>query len=413
MRGQVVYVAWDEGDGIIRGDNGNRYPYAIAGWLSPEQSSVGASVDFEAVDGRATMICAIPSEPANQQSGFVAFAQRHKVLLVGLAVLPLLLILINAASVKGAFSNLIGDPHGPIKTYQVTGLANVRDKPTATGSTVLRQLNLGDSFSGRIYLSPDGQKQWVKSEGTEEYVSIVNLTETSATPSSTTEVANASAVQDGAEFIGVWLANMGDFGGYHNVARIEQNGASYLIRFTSDGGQFVGMRGVFPANYVNGTLQTNNSALGSIAYSPSDQSIYVAGIRFIKTSEEGEMRRANDEQAAAQAQQEAKAFADQARNEENARKAAETHRLGLIEAHIYNCYNSAAQCDEAAEDARKYPADSSAMLRKMNGNPANPPWSLAVLARAKANHTTPGGLDTMAREAKMRARWAGQSKAGQ
>lgn len=215
MRGQVVHIATDESDGFIRAEDGNRYSYAIADWISSEPVVVGASVDFEMAHDRATLVCAIPANAASPLSGFIASMGRHKGLLIGLAIFALLLIALNAALVRGMFNGVAGDDHGPIKSYQVTGLANVRNMPTAAGSNVLRQLNPGDIFSGRIYLSPDGQKQWVKSEGAEEYVSIVNLAEASKADEVVAPTSESAAAADNAvsptsdadleQIKGVWL----------------------------------------------------------------------------------------------------------------------------------------------------------------------------------------------------------------
>lgn len=215
MRGQVVHVTSDASDGFIRADDGNRYPYAIADWISSEPAIVGASVDFEVTESRATMVCTIPANASSLLSELFASMGRHKGLLIGLAVFALLLIAINAAMVRGLFAGATGDEHGPIKTYQASGLANVRNMPTVAGSTVLRQLNPGDSFSGRIYLSPDGRKQWVKSEGAEEYVSIVNLADGSTADEVPVVVSESAATADDAiapaadadleQIKGVWL----------------------------------------------------------------------------------------------------------------------------------------------------------------------------------------------------------------
>ena len=294
MRGQVVHVASDESDGFIRGDDGNRYPFAMADWLSSEPAVVGASVDFEIAGDRATMVCAIPANAPTPLYSFIASIGRHKGLLIGLASFALLLIALNAAMVRGVFSAITGDEHGPVKNYRATGPAKVRDRPTTEGSHVLIQLDRGQAWAGRIYLGPDGQSKWVKVEGSEAYVSIVNLAETSAGPESavaveeTTASANpVSQAGDGSEFVGDWIFTFhpdrfpNDI--THTFLRIERNGSTFLLRFTTDsihGGY--GMDGVFPAVYNHGILEVSGNNIGNVAYSAADHSIYVKGDPFSK-----------------------------------------------------------------------------------------------------------------------------------
>lgn len=287
MLGQVVHVATNEGDGFIRADDGNRYSYAIANWISPQPAVVGDSVDFEMAEDRATMVCAIPANAAPPLSGFVASIGLHRGLLIGLAIFALLLIALNAALVRGMFSSVTVDEHGPIKNYQATGPAKVRDKPTTEGSSVLVQLDPGQAWAGRIYLGPDGQSKWVKIEGSDAYVSIVNLTEV-AESNATASLSAKEPIADGTEFLGDWVST------FHpeyyptetinNIAHIERNGANFLVRLTTDSNRKEwGILGVFAATYQNGILEVTGKNIGGIAYSSSENSIYIKGILFQKS----------------------------------------------------------------------------------------------------------------------------------
>lgn len=219
---------------------------------------------------------------------------------------------------------------------------------------------------------------------------------------------NQSAVaQDGSEFSGMWISNKKfQENIYHDMVRIEKNGSSFILRFSSDGGQLTGMRGVFPATYQSGILHTGHPVIGDIAFSPADNAIFIMGARFNKTSEEVEAKRVSDAQAAMEAQRQAELAQREAQAAESDRRIAEASRLDSIGVHVYNCYFNLVQCAEAAEDARNYPADADAKLRSHRGNPENPPWDTAVQARARANHTTPAGLNSMD---ETRARVARQS----
>lgn len=129
-----------------------------------------------------------------------------------------------------------------------------------------------------------------------------------------------------------------------------------------------------------------------------------------EVSDQAVAQRLADQEAARQA--EYQAVRDKKAAEVAAAEArqAERRRLESIGVHVYNCYFNIKQCDEAAADARKYPADANAKLKKEGGNPENPPWTAAVQAKARANRTTPAGLDAMARNAAMRAYYKAQAR---
>jgi TM2 domain-containing membrane protein YozV len=56
MKGKVLGFDEASGDGVISGDNGNRYSFNRTEWKLDKTPSVGCSVDFIAADSRATEI---------------------------------------------------------------------------------------------------------------------------------------------------------------------------------------------------------------------------------------------------------------------------------------------------------------------------------------------------------------------
>lgn len=180
MQGQVVHVAMEGSEGFIRAEDSRRYPYAMSDWISLEPASVGASVDFELVENLATMVCKITEIVAAQSNDALPFWKR-KGFQAAAGTLALLTIGTGVAYETGMLAGLTNESPGQIKTFQVLRLAKIRNMPTAQNSAVMGELNPGDNFVGRVYLGPDGQSQWIKREGVEEYVSIINLAEV-ATP---------------------------------------------------------------------------------------------------------------------------------------------------------------------------------------------------------------------------------------
>lgn len=196
MQGHVIHVAVEESEGFIRAEDSLRYPYAMSDWISLELASVGALVDFELVVNRAMMVCKVPEIIANQSNRILPIWKK-KGFLVAASALALLTIGAGVAYETGMLTGLTRESHGPIKTYQVLKLAKIRNMPTAQNSTVLGELNPGDRFVGRVYLAPDGQSQWIKSEGVEEYVSIVNLAEVPTPEAAPPVIATADGPDDG------------------------------------------------------------------------------------------------------------------------------------------------------------------------------------------------------------------------
>ena len=175
MQGKVIHVATEDADGVIRAEDDKRYRYGVGDWASSERAAIGSSVDFEVDDERAKSIYCVPDGSDVALAGQANPSGRK----VPALVISGLLLALGIGSLLAYQSGMFSSPasQGPLKTYNVTGLAKVRNLPTTQGSIVVRDLQPGDSFSGRVYLGPDGQSQWIKREGSEEYVSIINLAE--------------------------------------------------------------------------------------------------------------------------------------------------------------------------------------------------------------------------------------------
>lgn len=60
MRGQVLGVDARTGDGLVAGDDGQRYRFGPADWAHRGEPAIGATVDFEAEGGRALSIFPLP-----------------------------------------------------------------------------------------------------------------------------------------------------------------------------------------------------------------------------------------------------------------------------------------------------------------------------------------------------------------
>lgn len=197
MRGQVIHVAIGESDGFIRAEDSHRYPYAISDWISSQPASIGALVDFELVENRAATICGIPEVVAIKSNSTVPAWKRRG---FHIALVTVAVALVTGAGVaykSGGLTASTSESHGPVKTYQAQKLAKIRNLPTAQGSNVIGELQAGNNFSGRVYLSPDGKSQWIKREGREEYVSIINLAELEESKKSDPAIASTSEAQPG------------------------------------------------------------------------------------------------------------------------------------------------------------------------------------------------------------------------
>lgn len=60
MRGQVLGVNLKTGEGQVAGDDGRRYTFRPDDWAHRGEPAIGAVIDFEAAEGRATNIFPLP-----------------------------------------------------------------------------------------------------------------------------------------------------------------------------------------------------------------------------------------------------------------------------------------------------------------------------------------------------------------
>ncbi|MBW6528290.1 TM2 domain-containing protein [Sphingomonas sp. RHCKR7] len=64
MRGQILGVDVRSGDGLVAGEDGQRYTFAPEDWAQHGEPSRGQLVDFEAAAGRARNVYPVPVAPA-------------------------------------------------------------------------------------------------------------------------------------------------------------------------------------------------------------------------------------------------------------------------------------------------------------------------------------------------------------
>lgn len=69
MRGQVLGVDRDSGEGHIAGDDGGRYTFTRSNWSDATAPAVGAQVDFLAEGSRAMRIFRLPGSDALVPAG--------------------------------------------------------------------------------------------------------------------------------------------------------------------------------------------------------------------------------------------------------------------------------------------------------------------------------------------------------
>jgi hypothetical protein len=68
MDGRVLHFDAEEQTGLIRGGDGQRYPFAAADWRSPQPPATGDGVDFDVAEGRAADIFLVAQAPADAPS---------------------------------------------------------------------------------------------------------------------------------------------------------------------------------------------------------------------------------------------------------------------------------------------------------------------------------------------------------
>lgn len=84
MRGQVLGVDARTGEGVVAGQDGQRYRFAREDWAHRGEPAIGVEVDFEAANDRALSVfpipaaappvaySAVPSGPVNDRNKYVA-----------------------------------------------------------------------------------------------------------------------------------------------------------------------------------------------------------------------------------------------------------------------------------------------------------------------------------------------------
>lgn len=65
---------------------------------------------------------------------------------------------------------------GQETTYYVSGPANVRNRATAIGTTIVTQLPPGDAVTGTIEVGENGSALWLRLANGSGYISATNLT---------------------------------------------------------------------------------------------------------------------------------------------------------------------------------------------------------------------------------------------
>jgi hypothetical protein len=63
MRGQVLGVDPRTGEGIVAGQDGQRYRFAPEDWAHRGEPAIGIEVDFEAANDRALSVFPMPTAP--------------------------------------------------------------------------------------------------------------------------------------------------------------------------------------------------------------------------------------------------------------------------------------------------------------------------------------------------------------
>ncbi len=69
MRGQVLGVDPRTGEGLVAGQDGQRYRFAREDWAHRGEPSIGIEVDFEAANDRALSVFPMPTAPGPRRAG--------------------------------------------------------------------------------------------------------------------------------------------------------------------------------------------------------------------------------------------------------------------------------------------------------------------------------------------------------
>jgi TM2 domain-containing membrane protein YozV len=68
MRGQVLGVDPRTGEGIVAGQDGQRYRFAPEDWAHRNEPAIGIEVDFEAANDRALSVFPMPTAPGPRRA---------------------------------------------------------------------------------------------------------------------------------------------------------------------------------------------------------------------------------------------------------------------------------------------------------------------------------------------------------
>ena len=69
MRGQVLGVDFRTGEGIVSGQDGQRYRFAPEDWAHRGEPAIGIEVDFESANDRALSVFPVPTAPGPRRAG--------------------------------------------------------------------------------------------------------------------------------------------------------------------------------------------------------------------------------------------------------------------------------------------------------------------------------------------------------
>ena len=340
MQGRVIHIAADDVDGVIRAEDQKRYPYSVGDWVSLEPAVVGSSVDFEVNDERAKSVYCVPNGNEAMPTGHTNVPKR----IIPAIVIASLLLASGIGGLvayqAGMFSSL--GSHGPSKTYSVMNPAKVRNLPTTQGSMVVRELQPGDTFVGRIYLGPDGQSQWIKRDGAEEYVSIVNLAESEVPNVSNLAVVASTISSNPCDNIaGVWRVSFTDGG--ESVLKIQKSGEVYLLnehRVTNYSNGYQNFSGSCASGIIN-----TNSLVGNASYLADGDRLVFIGNQYARSSDGEEARRIAEKEAVRLAQVQAQ----QSKEEEQ-------RLMSAMHLDAYNCgYHFKDSCARTLQDHKSHP----------------------------------------------------------
>lgn len=172
MDGRVLHFAADEQTGLIRGSDGQRYPFAAADWRSPHPPAPGDGVDFDVAEGGAVEIFLVARAPAaaaaRPREDAAAYVKRRPALVFAVLILigcmlPFLSVpffsmtLFSLPSTASFFINLAGAFGGNAEP----GMAGIRAAvwslyllyaiPAAAGWLIFREL--GGAATRRLSLA--------------------------------------------------------------------------------------------------------------------------------------------------------------------------------------------------------------------------------------------------------------------